>query len=405
MRTEESPLLLQDATNHIEEELQEDPNKQAKAAADVQQQKASNFSTALNMAKTCMGTGCLALPYACQQGGMIIYIIGLIVVAVWNVYSVHLLCRSTNHNNSLQALAQATYGGGWEQVINRCLQALLLGIIVAYLSAVIQLGEPLVPRVVTASISAILICGISMVPHLGWLSPVSAVGLVVLVGVLLTVLAYGEPHWTQVEPWPASWHGLAQTFGVVVFGFGVVPLTFFFKDSMQHPTQITKVTATALGGTCFVYALAGTVLYAYFPQVSGDILTEIPLLVDSVVQPVPLLLRLAMVLVVVLSAPLLVVPLAELLEDNGPRSVWVRSGICVTAAMLALEFPQFVQVLSLVGGTCVALVSFVLPPLFARRVTTTAATTGNWMNNLLVGLGVAVTLASTWLNLQVLWNE
>ena len=44
--------------------------------------------SALNVAKTCMGTGTLALPYAASQGGYIFSSIGLIAMALWNLYCV-----------------------------------------------------------------------------------------------------------------------------------------------------------------------------------------------------------------------------------------------------------------------------------------------------------------------------
>ena len=51
------------------------------------------FQTSLNIAKLCMGTGCLALPYAAQQGGLIFNVIGLGAIVVWNYYSADCLLR------------------------------------------------------------------------------------------------------------------------------------------------------------------------------------------------------------------------------------------------------------------------------------------------------------------------
>ena len=51
------------------------------------------FQTSLNIAKLCMGTGTLALPYAAQQGGLVFNMIGLGVIVVWNYYSADCLLR------------------------------------------------------------------------------------------------------------------------------------------------------------------------------------------------------------------------------------------------------------------------------------------------------------------------
>lgn len=47
--------------------------------------------TVVNIAKTCMGTGTLALPYAARRGGVILHVLGLIAILAWNVYSVQRL--------------------------------------------------------------------------------------------------------------------------------------------------------------------------------------------------------------------------------------------------------------------------------------------------------------------------
>ena len=63
------------------------------------------LETALNSAKTCMGTGTLALPYAASQGGYLFNIIGLILIALWNLWSVNRLL----HCNEL---VNEQYGDG-----------------------------------------------------------------------------------------------------------------------------------------------------------------------------------------------------------------------------------------------------------------------------------------------------
>ena len=54
---------------------------------------ATVFQTSLNMAKMCMGTGTLALPFAATQGGLLFNIIGLLLIGVWNYYSANCLLR------------------------------------------------------------------------------------------------------------------------------------------------------------------------------------------------------------------------------------------------------------------------------------------------------------------------
>jgi hypothetical protein len=62
-----------------------------------QQGKATVWETTLNLMKTCMGTGTLALPFAAQQGGLLLHTIGLLGIAGWNLYSVNRLCQSLQY--------------------------------------------------------------------------------------------------------------------------------------------------------------------------------------------------------------------------------------------------------------------------------------------------------------------
>ena len=58
---------------------------------------ATVFQTSLNIAKLCMGTGTLALPFAAQKGGLLFNIVGLGVVVVWNYYSADCLLRCLDY--------------------------------------------------------------------------------------------------------------------------------------------------------------------------------------------------------------------------------------------------------------------------------------------------------------------
>jgi hypothetical protein len=49
---------------------------------------ASVHESALNIAKTCLGTGTLALPFAASQGGYIFSTLGIAAISAWNLYCV-----------------------------------------------------------------------------------------------------------------------------------------------------------------------------------------------------------------------------------------------------------------------------------------------------------------------------
>ena len=280
-------------------------------------------------------------------------------------------------------------------------------VIVAYFCAILtflkdtplslgDLGDGVVP--------AVILTAISLVPHIGVLSHASALGLAVLFGTFAVIFGYGlveESETTEsLAWWPNSRQGLAQWFGVVVFGFGIVPMTYNYHASMRQPGRMVLVTAYAMGATAVSYLIAGLGLYALFPALKGDVLSELPK-----TGILPILTRLSMVVVVLMTAPLIVVPLSELLQGKWQRQeIWmIRLGICVLSCVIAVAYPEFVRALSLVGSTCVAAVSFLIPPLLHARLL--------WMqrqkitgvmvvDGVMLALGCALTIISTIYNLK-----
>jgi Transmembrane amino acid transporter protein len=215
---------------------------------------------------------------------------------------------------------------------------------------------------------ALIVGTLSLVPDLGYLSKASASGLVVLGFTFATIAVYAKPsnvHGPHLNLWPHDgMTGASNWFGCVVFGFGVAPLTYNYYESMAQPQYLTNATAVALLGVALCYMLIGcSLLLLYFP-VQGDILQQLP--VDELV---PLLVRLAMIVVVVLTSPLIVLPCGLILEEKlmlnptKQMQATIRYSICILCAIISVRIPAFVYVLSFVGCFCVALVGFVIPPL------------------------------------------
>jgi amino acid permease len=355
--------------------------------------------------------------------------------------------------SQLGQVAFAAFGNPGLQVLDLLMVLLLHGIIVSYVCAAVSFlnDTDLVPillrfvfdvepdplghdgggamrewtTALNAALSATLMWTMSLVPDMGHLSRASAVGLSVLLATFVVIAGYGvvfrnatttTSHSTTatIPMFPASPVGLARWFGVVVFSMGTVPLTYNFRQSMREPREVMKSTRVALALVAVLYLAMGIGLLMLFPDLTGDVLHELPVvsLAGSTKSEassssslqwighaiIPLLARLAMVSVVIMTAPLLVVPCGELVEGklfhHYQRHVvrqyqqqqqqhvlhhhhhhhhrsWIavtRAVICGLCAVIATAFPSFVQVLSVVGSACVGTVSFVLPPLFHCRL-------------------------------------
>lgn len=421
---------------------------------------ASFRQTVINLMKFCMGTGCLALPFATQQGGIVLFCFGMMAITAWNVYAVQRLVQclryvpaptyyrhphppaaapavvtavTTNSvENELRAedtweecpeeplptsmdrkeqrqhglyelpppplgtstlgmVAWYAFGPIGLKAVDIMMIILLLGLITTYFSAIISFlaDTPLTMGPFLDGASTAIVMGtLSMVKNIGFLSHASALGLVVLLGTFLVVAAYGLYEDDEsVSPsegdaasltsslalWPESITGISRWFGCVVFSFGVPPLTYSFHSSMREPTSLVSATVWAFSFVAVAYMVAGVSLYALYPNLTGDILHELPVQGGGIL---PILTRLAMVAVIMLSGPLLIVPAGQLLEEKWHLSenrAVVRFGICAVAVLLATALPGFVAVLGLVGCACVGMVSFCVPPLLHLKLLLSSA--------------------------------
>ena len=163
--------------------------------------------------------------------------------------------------------------------------------------------------------------------------------------------------------------GVSKWFGCTVFSFGIVPLTFNFRESMAEPEKLprTAMISMTIVGVC--YTIIGISFLYLFPNIENDLLAELPStgLIATVT-------RIAMIIVVMASTPLLIVPCAEIVEGKVMKSetgherrsrkgmIMIRTFILLGTVCIAAKLPDFVSVLAFVGCFAVSMVSFVLPP-------------------------------------------
>lgn len=498
MLGESSALLISSPTNPpLPQQVQSASDHEHHGSATV-------VETIINEAKTCMGTGCLALPYAARVGGVILHVSGLFAIGLWNIYSVHRLCqclqllpnnhaieveneednreinvgigkakpraesitsqeeasqtvlempvshahepplhvhhRSSPHSGSdLQSLSQQRYDEstaksrikttGHEQNDNNhhpppgtstysrvafyafgplgllaldvMMAILFIGVVVAFVDATREfLRDTSVTSgsdIMDAIGIACIIGPLSAVPDIGYLSRASAIGLAVLFVSFAVIAFYGWLEYETAEEslhnnkntfsdnddtLTTSWHwlpengleGVSHWFGCVVFGYGIAPLTYNFRESMTEPQHMVQASTAALLIVAGSYVVLGVGLYSLFPDIDGDVLHTLPS--DGWL---PVVIRLSMAVVVFVTAPLLILPCGQLIEGKITKDmdasdvsysvrIIVRMGIALTCVTISVMVPGFVSVLSLVGCASVAAVGFVVPPLLYLRL-------------------------------------
>lgn len=407
---------------------------------------ATILQTSVNVAKMCMGTGTLALPFAAQKGGLIFNVVGLFLIGLWNYYSANCLLRCLEYAPQIEEVADdsvgirgsfsvsmiedvraslrssmvkggsrygsvankgrggggstkstgppppegtTTYGSvAWYAMgrkglllLDTLMILLFFGIVVAYEVAMSSFiadmpfttGSRQVDLLIPSTIVAVLSCAKDM----SFLSKFSGMGLIA-VGLSFAVISLqgffengitGFKNSLELNLWPDTFADACQWFGVVVFGYGVVPFVFNIRNSMAEPEQIGTSIEIGLFIVVVGYITISNgirVLFSPSHTFAGDVLQAMP---DTWIS---LIVRFLMTFVIAVTAPLIIVPFGELLEGKigvgegqHHKAVMVRLTICIVCTGLSLKLGSgFVNVVSFIGCFCMSMVGFILPTLF-----------------------------------------
>eukprot|EP00814_Leptocylindrus_danicus_P001144 CAMPEP_0116017000 /NCGR_PEP_ID=MMETSP0321-20121206/7799_1 /TAXON_ID=163516 /ORGANISM="Leptocylindrus danicus var. danicus, Strain B650" /LENGTH=523 /DNA_ID=CAMNT_0003487133 /DNA_START=36 /DNA_END=1607 /DNA_ORIENTATION=+ len=414
---------------------------------------ASVSATVTNIAKLCIGTGTLALPYAASIGGYLFYSIGLVLMCLWNLYSVDRMLKCNDmlvqyyapkhtaaadprgksterkhrrlnsyqkefqqvdssrlhgsafsellasdveesneefpppdHLSTLSKVVWFATGNIGVEIFDVIMCCLLVSIGIAYEDAILSFLEstPLTTgsRILDSLWNIAIIASLSCLPNVGFLSKFSAFGLTAIFITFAEITAYGVHEYgtngfqsigdevSMGSLIPSSYSAIASWFGVAAFSFGLTPVVFNIQESMAEPSRMMEATTSGLSIASFVYILVGTgiaILYSPgFPVFEGDALEHLP--TDQIQATV---VRISMAFMIIVSCPLLVIPCGEILDgkfgvgtENKAMKIMIRVAICLVCVLVSTLVPDFVHVVSFIGGCFIAFISFIVPPLF-----------------------------------------
>ena len=167
----------------------------------------------------------------------------------------------------------------------------------------------------------IAVAALSCAKDISYLSKFSAVGLIALAFSFGFISCEGlkENGWvdfvdiSQINLYPESLSSASSWFGVVVFGYGVVPVIFNIKYSMKKPELIGLSTKIGLGIAFVGYIFLSNGIRIIFSETfvfEGDVLQALP---DS--NMISSAVRLLMTFVVCVTAPFIVLPVSYTLID------------------------------------------------------------------------------------------
>lgn len=393
----------------------------------------------VTMLKVCVGTGVLAVPHAFSEGGVLPSFVMLFALLCWNDWSANRLvdCRalldarecaahaSQTVESPLAALARVAGGPRTAVAVEACLALLMFGVATAYFVAAHDfLGATPAAGFLARAPGGADVFGVaalafplSLVEDLGALAYAGAAGLGAIFVSFCCIAEYGLAARAEVG-WAASddfrWYAprdapaLAAGFGVLAYCFGVPPLALQLEASMAEPRSFKRAQRLALGTAFLAYAATGAGVARLFdglpgtPTVAGNVLDDLPR--DGGWGAPPAIVRVAMALVCVFSAPLGIVSCGQIFEARlGPptptKRRLVRGGITFGAAAVASALPVFALVVALVGCLAVSLLSFVLPPVLHLQLLLRGGGRGATLalDGIAIVVGVVVVVFTTFL--------
>ena len=270
-------------------------------------------------------------------------------------------------------------------------------------------------RLIDAIVDATIISSLSCFPDVGFLSRFSVFGLlaILLTFIIITIFGveeYGLSGFTT--PTLSDWlHNLipedpipdtTMLFGIVLYSYGLTPIVFNIQESMNEPSRMLEATKKGLGLASFVYAVVGIFVGVLFSlgdaSLKGDVLQYLP--TDKAYASV---IRVAMTVMVLVTAPLLVIPCGDILEGklqsseclwlpSHKRKYCIRFCICIFGAVLAARVPDFVHIVGFIGGCFVSFTTFVAPPLLCLILSRSKSQDTRTIDYIALTLGIGVTM-------------
>eukprot|EP00941_MAST-03F_sp_MAST-3F-sp1_P001900 g1900.t1 len=394
----------------------------------VKKGSASVPSSIFTLANTTIGAGTLALPYFYSETGIILGSIMLFIVASLSALSLHLLvrCGELSKRRSYMDVAFAAFGKPGQWAVETTMMLLCFGAITAYLVIIGTLLRSSLESLAVINqttkglqmwyLQSNFLCGFSvlsiMLP-LSLLKNLSALAFTSLLSLLAILFVVGLVAWEAISHWSTtegeflssfggnggySWARIGPKFFLVIPTVGLAftnqPNIYQIVCELERPTSrrvYSVINITTCACTC-LYFLIGIIGYLRFghgecskppiPRSEGGVCDDILLNYDSTNSYLKMSLfssaRLAMVISLIFSVPLLVFParvcLHSLLRASLPPSL--RGGapnlyfIAETILLLASAFivnvlvPDIISLFGLTGAVTGSLLVYILPASF-----------------------------------------
>uniref|UniRef100_A0A8C8RL65 Sodium-coupled neutral amino acid symporter 2 n=1 Tax=Pelusios castaneus TaxID=367368 RepID=A0A8C8RL65_9SAUR len=388
--------------------------------------------SAFNLGNVIMGSGILGLSYAMANTGIVLFVILLVIVSIFSLYSVHLLVKTANEGGSLlyEQLGMKAFGLAGKFAASGSITMQNIGAMSSYLF-IVKYELPLVIKAflnieentgawylngdyLVLLVSLVLILPLSLLKNLGYLGYTSGLSLMCMVFFLIVVICKKFQIPCHVDEYDmvnttlndtlahlanaVLLHGTEQNMTrddmckpkYFVFNsqtvYAVPILTFSF---VCHPAilpiyeelkgrsrrRMMNVSNVSFFAMFVMYLLAALFGYlTFYGNVEAELLHTYSKVLGADV--ILLIVRLAVLMAVTLTVPVVIFPIRSSVIQlfcAGKEFSWIRHilitvGVLAFTNVLVIFVPTIRDIFGFIGASAAAMLIFILPSAFYIRL-------------------------------------
>uniref|UniRef100_A0A8D2GW47 Solute carrier family 38 member 5 n=1 Tax=Urocitellus parryii TaxID=9999 RepID=A0A8D2GW47_UROPR len=375
--------------------------------------KTSFGMSVFNLSNAIMGSGILGLAYAMAHTGIIFFLVLLLCIAFLSSYSIHLLltCASVVGIRAYEQLGQRAFGPAGKVVVAAVICLHNVGAMSSYLF-IIKSELPLVistflnedlygswfldGNLLIIIVSVLIILPLALMKHLGYLGYTSGLSLTCMLFFLISVIyekfqidcpiSHNE---TAIESKQASLQGfnssceaqmltvdsqMPYTVPIMAFAFVCHPEVLPIYTELSRPSQhrMQAVANVSIGAMFCMYSLTATFGYlTFYSSVTAEMLH-----MYNQKDQLILCVRLAVLLAVTLTVPVVLFPIRRALQQllfpskafSWPRHVAIALILLVLVNVLVICVSTIRDIFGVIGSTSAPSLIFILPSIFYLRI-------------------------------------
>lgn len=242
----------------------------------------------IHLLKGYVGPGCLSLPWAFSQLGVVGGTLACFTMAYWSSYNCWTVVELKRHMPSsattYPAVAGWLYGRRMHHFTSLCIVVQQLAICTVFLSFIGTNLEAVLKStlgwsmghvgVLTLALPAVM--ALSFLPNLKALAPVTAAGTAFLLlglALLAVVIVVEWPHRPVSDDTPLDWQQVPLAFCAILYSYEGICLILPVESSMQYPRQFFGVFSAAMASSAGIFATVAVASVLAFGHVTDGSIT------------------------------------------------------------------------------------------------------------------------------------